>query len=66
MKSATLIRNAVLTALLVSVAGGVTHGQGAAGDYQRAERFLGDAVKKLVYDGRWRRDGSARADVSGT
>ena len=51
MKSATLIRNAVLTAVLVSIAGGVTHGQGAVGDYQRAERFLGDNIKTLVYDG---------------
>ena len=29
----------------------VTEGQGTPVDYHRAERFLGDAVKQLVYDG---------------
>ena len=51
MTLATLIRCIAITGLFVAQATVVTEGQGAPVDYQRAERFLGDAVKQLVYDG---------------
>jgi dipeptidyl aminopeptidase/acylaminoacyl peptidase len=41
----------VLTALGIAQATAVTLGQGTPPDYQRAERFLGDAVRQLAYDG---------------
>jgi dipeptidyl-peptidase 4 len=51
MKSFTIVRGVLLTALLVAGATTFTQGQGAAVDYRRAEQFLGDEVKKLVFDG---------------
>ena len=51
MTLATVIRCAAITGLCIAQATVVTEGQGAPVDYQRAERFLGDAVKQLVYDG---------------
>ncbi|MGH9387815.1 MAG: DPP IV N-terminal domain-containing protein [Vicinamibacterales bacterium] len=50
MPSATMIRGALMIALIAGVTT-VTQGQGAAVDYRRAERFLGDEIKKLVFDG---------------
>src|SRR5262245_26773851 len=50
MPSATIVRGACVVALLASTTT-LTQGQGAVPDYQRAERFLGDEIKKLVYDG---------------
>ena len=54
MKSFTIVRGALLTALLVAGATTFTQGQGASVDYRRAEQFLGDEVKKLVFDGNGR------------
>jgi hypothetical protein len=42
MPSATIIRGAVVIALVAGTTT-VTQGQGAGTDYQRAEKFLGDA-----------------------
>jgi hypothetical protein len=60
MPSATIIRGAVVIALVAGTTT-VTRGQGAAADYQRAGRFLGDEIRKLVFDGqvtpRWIDDG---------
>ncbi len=45
------LRCSVLVLAGVAHATAVTQGQGAAADYQRAERFLGDASRQLAYDG---------------
>ena len=50
MPSATIVRGALALALVSSTTT-LTQGQGAAADYQRAEKFLGDEIKKLVFDG---------------
>ena len=51
MTLATVIRCSVITGLCFAHGTIVTEGQGAAPDYRRAEQFLGDAIKQLVYDG---------------
>ncbi len=51
MTRSTLIRCCAITGLLVLQATVTTQGQGAAVDYQRAERFLGNAMRELAYDG---------------
>ena len=51
MKSFTIVRGVLLTALLVSGATTFTQGQGVSVEYRRAGQFLGDEIKKLVFDG---------------
>ena len=51
MTPTTVIRCAVITGLCIAHATIVTEGQGPAPDYRRAERFLGDQIRQLAYDG---------------
>src|SRR5918994_2428144 len=51
MTLATVIRCSVITCLCTAQATIVTEGQGAAPDYRLAQRFLGDAIRQLAYDG---------------
>ena len=51
MTLATVIRCSVIAGLCIAQATIVTEGQGAAPDYRLAQRFLGDAIRQLVYDG---------------
>jgi dipeptidyl aminopeptidase/acylaminoacyl peptidase len=51
MTLATVFRCGLMTGLCIAQAAIVTEGQGAAPDYRRAERFLGEASRQLAYDG---------------
>jgi dipeptidyl aminopeptidase/acylaminoacyl peptidase len=51
MTLANLLRCLAVTVVCVLQATAVTSGQGSPADYQRAERFLGDAIRQLAYDG---------------
>jgi dipeptidyl aminopeptidase/acylaminoacyl peptidase len=51
MALANLVRGMALTAICIAQAPAVGFGQGGPVDYQRAERFLGGAIRELAYDG---------------
>ncbi len=51
MTIGSLIRCGAITGVLVMHGTVTTLGQGTTVDYQRAERFLGDAIRQLAYDG---------------